>query len=133
MGAGAVNVFAEQGLEDRRIWDRVEWDAIVATDPDLIVLIELSTESAAEKLYNLCSDPVLREMRAVQERQFLVLPFAASNVGVRLGAAAYNVAEAIAALARGKPLNALEFTLIENSTEAVSLFLFKVVQSEKAG
>jgi len=48
--AGAVNVFEKQGLEDRRIWDRVEWEAIVATDPDLIVLIELSTESAGTKL-----------------------------------------------------------------------------------
>jgi iron complex transport system substrate-binding protein len=46
--AGAVNVFADQGLEDRRIWDRVEWDAIVESDPDLIVLIELSTESAGK-------------------------------------------------------------------------------------
>ena len=46
--AGAVNVFAEQGLEDRRIWDRVEWDAVVASDPDLIVLIDLSTESAGK-------------------------------------------------------------------------------------
>ena len=48
--AGAVNVFAEQGLEDRRIWDRVEWEAVVETDPDLIVLIELSTESAGKML-----------------------------------------------------------------------------------
>jgi len=46
--AGAVNVFEDQGLEDRRIWDRVEWDAVVETDPDLIVLIELGTESAGK-------------------------------------------------------------------------------------
>mmetsp|Transcript_2569 Transcript_2569/g.2979 ORF Transcript_2569/g.2979 Transcript_2569/m.2979 type:complete len:429 (+) Transcript_2569:488-1774(+) len=124
--AGAVNVFADQGKEDRRIWDRVEWDAIVETDPDVIVLIELSTESAAEKLYNLCADPVLSKMRAVQERQFLVLPFAASNVGVRLGTAAYNMAEAVAALARGKPLNALEFTENKEASEATSLSGLKV-------
>lgn len=40
---------------------------------------------------------------------------------MRLGAAAYNMAEAIAALARGKPLNALEFTENEEASEAVSL------------
>lgn len=124
--AGAVNVFEDQGKDDRRIWDRVEWEEVVKSDPDLIVLIELSTESAAEKLYNLCADPVLREMRAVQERQFLVLPFAASNVGVRLGAAAYNMAEAMGALARGKPLNALEFTANEEASEAASLSGLKV-------
>lgn len=77
-------------------------------------------------MYKLCSDPVLREMRAVQERQFLYLPFAASNVGVRLGAAAYNMAEAIAALARGKPLNSLQFTANEEASEAVSLSGLKV-------
>lgn len=44
--SGAENVFATQGLDDRRIWDRVEWEAVVEADPDLIVLIELSTESA---------------------------------------------------------------------------------------
>ena len=48
--AGAVNVFAEQGMEDGRVWDRVEWPDIIASDPDLIVLIELSTESAGEIL-----------------------------------------------------------------------------------
>lgn len=124
--AGAVNVFQDLGKEDRRIWDRADWDDIVATDPDLIVLIELSTEGAAEKLYNLCSDEKLRKMRAVQQRQFLVLPFAASNVGVRLGAAAYNMAEAMAALARGKPLNSLQFTKSETMSEAVSLSGLKV-------
>jgi len=65
-------------------------------------------------------------MRAVKERQFLTLPFAASNVGVRLGAAAYNMAEAMAALARGKPLNALEFTEDPEAAEAVSLSGLKV-------
>jgi len=65
-------------------------------------------------------------MRAVQERQFLTMPFAASNVGVRLGAAAYNMAEAMSALARGKPLNALEFTPNADASEAVSLSGLKV-------
>ena len=80
----------------------------------------------AEKLYNLCADDRMRNMRAVQERQFLVVPFAASNIGVRLGATAYNMAEAVASLARGKPLNALEFTLNEEAHEAVSLSGLKV-------
>lgn len=65
-------------------------------------------------------------MRAVQNRQFLVLPFAASNIGIRLGATAYNMAEAIAALARGKPLNSLQFTQNSETSEAVSLSGLKV-------
>ena len=46
--AGAVNVFADRGLEDRRIWDRIDWADVIASDPDLIVLIELTTESAGK-------------------------------------------------------------------------------------
>ena len=51
--AGAVNVFENQGVDDRRIWDRVEWDQVVEADPDLIVLIELSTESAGMSFFAL--------------------------------------------------------------------------------
>lgn len=58
--AGAVNVFENQGKEDRRIWDRVEWGDVVATDPDLIVLIELSTESAGTFQTVDLSEPLCR-------------------------------------------------------------------------
>lgn len=54
--AGAINVFAEQGLDDRRVWDRVEWDAVVETDPDLIVLIELGGEGAGTKHWSILHD-----------------------------------------------------------------------------
>ena len=81
---------------------------------------------AEEKLFKLCSHPELSQMRAVQNRQFLVMPFAASNIGVRLGATAYNMAEAMAALGRGKALNALQFTPNDDATEAVSLSGLKV-------
>jgi len=118
--AGAKNVFENQGVEDRRVWDYVPLDDWAATDPDLIVLVELSTEGAAKKLSILCSDPRTRDMRAVQERNFIVVPFAATNLGVRLGALAYNFAEAMAALARGSPLNALQFTVDPDGSEATS-------------
>jgi iron complex transport system substrate-binding protein len=47
--SGARNVFEKQGLDDRRIWDRVSTEAIVASDPDLIVLVELTTNSAGTR------------------------------------------------------------------------------------
>jgi len=118
--AGAENVFAERGLDDRRVWDYVKLDDWAAADPDLIVLVELSTEGAAKKLSILCSDPRTKDMRAVQERNFIVVPFAATNLGVRLGALAYNMAEAMAALGRGAPLNALQFTVDPDGSEATS-------------
>lgn len=79
-----------------------------------------SDGSTAEKLHFLCSDPRTRAMRAVQERQFLVVPFAATNLGVRLGALAYNFAEAMAALARGTALSGLQFTRAASELTSVS-------------
>ena len=75
---------------------------------------------AAEKLKVLCSDKRTGDMRAVKDRNFIVVPFAATNLGVRLGALAYNFAEAMAALARGTPLNALQFTVDPDGSEATS-------------
>jgi hypothetical protein len=54
-----------------------------------------------------------RELRAVQERAFLTVPFSGSTLGVRVGALAYNLAEAMAALTRGTPLTSLEFSSVD--------------------
>ena len=42
---GAMNFFADQGKEDRRIRDRVKWAIFVETDSEPIFLVDLSTES----------------------------------------------------------------------------------------
>ena len=75
---------------------------------------------SAKKLSILCSDSRTKNMRAVQERNFIVVPFAATNLGVRLGALAYNMAEAMSALSKGSPLNALQFTMYPDGSEATS-------------
>ena len=49
-------------------------------------------------------------MRAVQNRAFLSVPFSGSTLGVRIGALAYNLAEAMDAIVRGKPLPSIDFT-----------------------
>jgi len=118
--AGAVNVFEDKGVEDRRMWDYATLDEMAETDPDVIVLVELSTETAAEKLSVLCTDERTKGMRAVKERAFVVVPFAATNLGVRLGAMVYNFAEAMGALSRGKSLSALQFTTDEETAELSS-------------
>ena len=43
-----MNVFADQGLNDGLVWYCVEWDNVVATDLNLIVLIDLSTENVGK-------------------------------------------------------------------------------------
>ena len=63
-----------------------------------------------EKLNHLCQHNITRNLRAVKNRAFLIVPFSGSTLGVRVGSLAYNMAEAMVALARNTPLPALEFT-----------------------
>ena len=63
-----------------------------------------------QKIYELCSNEVTRELRAVQNRAFIQVPFSASTFGVRIGSLSYNLAEAFAALIRGEALPTLQFT-----------------------
>ena len=42
---GALNVFADYGVEDRLSWDEVTWEDVAATDPDLIVVVDASWDS----------------------------------------------------------------------------------------
>lgn len=70
-----------------------------------------------EKIYHLCSNDHTRNLRAVQNRAFLVVPFSASTLGVRIGSLAYNLAEAMAALIRGTPLQALQFSQVSITSD----------------
>jgi len=69
-----------------------------------------NTTTTDEKLYNLCSNPITRELRAVQNRRFITIPFSATTLGVRIGSLAYNLAEAVTALVNNSPLSAVQFT-----------------------
>merc|ERR1719356_2345983 len=95
--SGAKHIFEDQGVEEKKSWDSVSWSTIAERDPDLIVLVDASWDEADEKLFHLCSNDTLRELRAVQNRAFVIVPFSASTLGVRIGALAYNLAEAFSA------------------------------------
>jgi hypothetical protein len=68
------------------------------------------------KLNQTCHHPIARNLRAVQNRAFLTVPFSGSTLGVRVGNLALNLAEAMVALTRGRPLPALEFSNVTLST-----------------
>ena len=46
--AGAVNIFADLGLEDRATWARANWTDIVEKDPDVIVVVDASWDQAGK-------------------------------------------------------------------------------------
>lgn len=76
---GLVNIAGE--VEGR--WADLAWEAVVAGDPEIIVLIEAEWSTAADKIAHLKADPVLSELEAVREERFVTIPFSSTVLGVR--------------------------------------------------
>lgn len=76
---GASNVFAD--LEGE--WAQTSWESVLAADPDLIVLVDASWDTAAEKTAFLRDDPALRDLAAVRGEAFATVPFSTSTPGAR--------------------------------------------------
>jgi len=110
--AGAENIFDELGLDELRSWTLTTWEDIEAQDPDLIVLVDASWDLADDKIHSLCHHPIASKLRAVKNRAYITVPFSASTLGVRIGALAYNLAEAFNALALDVPVSNLDFSEI---------------------
>jgi iron complex transport system substrate-binding protein len=79
-------------------WSSLSWEVIVEAEPDVIVLIDADWNTAESKIALLESNPATAALPAVQNRRYLILPFAASEAGVRSVSAATSLAEQLAAL-----------------------------------
>jgi iron complex transport system substrate-binding protein len=79
-------------------WTSLGWEAVAAADPDVIVLVDASWNSAQKKMDFLAADPVTSKLTAVQNGRYLVVPFAASEAGVRSADAAADLAQQLADL-----------------------------------
>jgi len=77
-------------------WASISWEEIVARDPDVIVLVDSDWNSAEKKIGVLREHPATRELDAVREKRFLVVPFAASEAGVRNVAAVESLVAQLA-------------------------------------
>jgi len=64
-------------------WAPYNWEAVVDADPDFIILIDSAWNSADHKIQVLESNPATAQLTAVRFGNYLVLPFAASEAGVR--------------------------------------------------
>lgn len=92
---GASNAFADLAGN----WAEVSWEKVLAADPDVIVLSDAAWSRAADKKAHLLGDPVLKNLRAVREHRFVVLPFSETTPGVRLVDGAGTLADALEAMA----------------------------------
>lgn len=64
-------------------WTSMSWEAVADRDPDVIVLVDAAWNTASSKIELLQSNPVTSQLDAVREERFLIVPFAATEAGVR--------------------------------------------------
>lgn len=71
---GVKNVFDDASTK----WPEVSWDEVAVRNPDIIVLADLTRgepgDTASEKMDLLRSDPLTRELDAVKNGRFIVIP-----------------------------------------------------------
>jgi iron complex transport system substrate-binding protein len=91
---GLTNIAA--GIKDT--WTPLGWEAIIAANPDVIVLVDASWNTAASKMQTLAANPATANLDAVKHKQYLIVPFAAAEAGVRSAAAAADLAKQLEAL-----------------------------------
>jgi iron complex transport system substrate-binding protein len=86
---GLTNVAADQ----KATWTSMGWEAIVASDPDVIVLVDATWNPATAKIKTLESNPATAALTAVKKHRFLVIPFPAAEAGVRSVSAAQTLSD----------------------------------------
>lgn len=87
--AGGRNVFADL---DKSFGDAT-WEQVVARKPEVIVIYDYGATTAAQKKKRLLEDPVLRDVPAVKNKRFAVLPLSDAVLGVRAPAAVQRLAD----------------------------------------
>ena len=86
---GAPQMVMEQiGLTNivddvNQTWSSLGWETVIDADPDVLVLVDAAWNTADDKIAFLKSNPATAEMSAVKAERFLVIPFPASEAGVR--------------------------------------------------
>jgi iron complex transport system substrate-binding protein len=79
-------------------WSPFSWEAVVDANPDVIVLVDATWNTAAAKIELLESNPATANLDAVINGRYLVVPFPAAEAGVRSASAAASLATQLAAL-----------------------------------
>lgn len=92
--AGLTNVAAE--VHDS--WTSMGWEAIVAANPDVIVLVDAPWNTAESKIAKLEANPATAALPAVAERRYLVVDFPSTEAGVRNVGAVASLVEQLGQL-----------------------------------
>jgi iron complex transport system substrate-binding protein len=92
--AGLTNIAADIP----ETWSSLSLEAIVEADPDVLVLVDADWNTAESKIAALEADPATAALQAVQQRRYVVIPFAAGEAGVRNVEAAESVVRQLESL-----------------------------------
>ena len=91
---GLENIFA--GVDEG--WTAASWEAVVDANPDVIVLVDAAWNSAEAKKKLLAENPITSKLDAVVNQHYLVVPFPASEAGIRNVPATVDMAGQLAGL-----------------------------------
>jgi len=91
---GLSNIFAD--IDEG--WTSASWEAVVDANPDVIILVDAAWNSAAQKKTLLAENPITSQLDAVKNQRYLILPFPASEAGVRNVPATADMAAQLAEL-----------------------------------
>lgn len=94
---GLTNIAGDLG----QAWAPFNWEAVIAANPDVIVLVDSAWNSADKKIGILQANPATARLDAVVGGRYLVIPFAASEAGVRTVPAIVDLSEQLAELELG--------------------------------
>jgi iron complex transport system substrate-binding protein len=94
---GLTNIAGELG----EAWAPFNWEAVIAANPDVIVLVDSAWNSSEKKIGVLEGNPATARLDAVVNERYLVIPFAASEAGVRTIPAIVELSEQLAELKLG--------------------------------
>ncbi|MFD7322726.1 ABC transporter substrate-binding protein [Streptomyces sp. NPDC059875] len=86
--AGGRNVFADL---DRTFGDAT-WEQVVARKPDVVVIYDYGSTTVEQKKQRLLDDPALKDVPAIKNRRFAVMPLSDAVLGVRVPAAIEKLA-----------------------------------------
>ncbi|MBE0579216.1 putative F420-0 ABC transporter substrate-binding protein [Devosia sp.] len=91
---GLKNIMAD--VDDG--WVAASWEAVVDANPDVIVLVDATWNSAEQKKKLLAENPITSQLDAVVNQRYLIVPFPASEAGVRNVGATADMAAQLAGL-----------------------------------
>lgn len=87
--AGGKNIFGDL----KKTWEKVSWEAVVERNPQCIIINDYGKVSAEDKIKFLKSNKALKDIDAIKNNKFIILPLPSVFTGIRNGDAVENLAK----------------------------------------